>query len=347
MKINLVGAFPPPDGGTTILLKQLKDELLQNYPDVDLVITDTSLIRRHKLGAIFSFFKDMLYNTLSSDINSVHVSKNGSTYLAPIVLFISLISNKKFHFRMFGGVFDEYYKEQKGIKKILLNILLERSDLIYFETKGIVNYFKDLLKNKNIVHYSNSRKKTNVRKVLEDNKIMNFIFVGAVKESKGVDLIIKASEYFPKYKFKFAGPCGDEMKSRIIEKSNCIYLGNLEPRLIQNEISNNDCLLLPTYHFGEGYPGVILEAYSVGVPVITSDWQYIPEIVFECETGFIVKSKDLKSLIDGISKMSSLSSSDYEFYSKSCIRNFNERFVSSVLTEKFVSDMNVLMNKGR
>ncbi len=43
-------------------------------------------------------------------------------------------------------------------------------------------------------------------------------------------------------------------------------------------LSKYDEVLLPTYYPGEGYPGIIIEAYSVGIPVITTKWKSIPEI---------------------------------------------------------------------
>ena len=36
-----------------------------------------------------------------------------------------------------------------------------------------------------------------------------------------------------------------------------------------------DCLVLPTFHPGEGYPGVIAEAFVHEIPVITTiGWRY-------------------------------------------------------------------------
>lgn len=60
-------------------------------------------------------------------------------------------------------------------------------------------------------------------------------------------------------------------------------------------MGNYDALLLPTYWEGEGHPGVILEAYCAGIPVIATRWGGIPEIVTS-ETGILVEPRDVEGL---------------------------------------------------
>jgi glycosyltransferase involved in cell wall biosynthesis len=60
-------------------------------------------------------------------------------------------------------------------------------------------------------------------------------------------------------------------------------------------LSKHDILILPTFYPGEGYPGVIIEAFSVGLPVISTNWKNIPEIVNE-GNGLLVPVRDSRSL---------------------------------------------------
>lgn len=46
----------------------------------------------------------------------------------------------------------------------------------------------------------------------------------------------------------------------------------------------------------EGYPGIIIEAYSVGVPAIATNVGGIPEILEEGETGFIIEPMQVSAL---------------------------------------------------
>ena len=44
--------------------------------------------------------------------------------------------------------------------------------------------------------------------------------------------------------------------------NNVIYKGAVQPQDIYNVLSASDVLVLPTYYPGEGYPGIIIEAYA-------------------------------------------------------------------------------------
>jgi glycosyltransferase involved in cell wall biosynthesis len=55
-----------------------------------------------------------------------------------------------------------------------------------------------------------------------------------------------------------------------------------------------DIFILPSYH--EGLPLVLLEAMSVGLPVIASDVGGVPDVVDHEVNGFLVPPKDVNSL---------------------------------------------------
>jgi len=57
-------------------------------------------------------------------------------------------------------------------------------------------------------------------------------------------------------------------------------------------------MLFPTFWVGEGFPGIIIDAYIAGLPIIASDWNLNGEIIDEKETGFIIKKKDSIQLKD-------------------------------------------------
>lgn len=71
------------------------------------------------------------------------------------------------------------------------------------------------------------------------------------------------------------------------------YKGVLNPKNINFVLSEYDALVLLTRYEGEGFPGSILDAYISGIPVLVTDWLFLPEFVDEGETGFVVKDVDL------------------------------------------------------
>ncbi|MEZ8612213.1 glycosyltransferase [Vibrio sp. 10N.239.311.D11] len=342
MKLHVVGGLPGPLGGTTVLFDQLVRDLKKD-DSIELFISDTCSIRNQGLIFKLRFLLLAIIYTIKSDVTSVHVSSSGSITIAPLLLFISKISNRKYSFRMFGGVYDQFYMSSNKPIRLIIGFILNKSDLVYFETHKLTKYFRDIFPHSKIQQYSNSRpsSKTNARVNINEN----YVYLGAIKKTKGVFDIIEASKFYPNVTFDFYGPIlDDDFIDSISCISNCNYKGVVEPNEIIKVLASYKALLLPTYHFGEGYPGVIIEAYSIGVPVIASNWQCIPEIVLDGKTGFLINTKDIASLREAIDNLSELPPENLSKISRNCISFFNKEFNSTMLSKKFKDQINLLVN---
>ena len=49
---------------------------------------------------------------------------------------------------------------------------------------------------------------------------------------------------------------------------------------------------------GEGFPGVIIDAFISGLPVIASDWNLNSEIIEDGINGFLIEPKDANALAE-------------------------------------------------
>lgn len=118
------------------------------------------------------------------------------------------------------------------------------------------------------------------------------VFIGQVKREKGVFETIEALAGLKDFTCDFYGPVLDRDREAFLGAvagaSNVHYRGIAVPEDVCTIIGGYDLLLLPSYHAGEGYPAVILEAFAAGVPVVASDWKAIPELVADGERGIIV-----------------------------------------------------------
>jgi glycosyltransferase involved in cell wall biosynthesis len=126
-----------------------------------------------------------------------------------------------------------------------------------------------------------------------------FLFIGQIKRSKGiVELIEVFDELGADYSLEIYGMIKEKELDFI--KTNSNYKGSINHSETDAVYRNNDVLVLPTYYEGEGYPGAIIEAFANSLPVITTNWMSIPEIVNDDINGILIKPMSKKELKEAI-----------------------------------------------
>lgn len=75
-----------------------------------------------------------------------------------------------------------------------------------------------------------------------------------------------------------------------LRRNRVIYKGLIKPETVAEIMGQYDLLLFPTRHHGEGYPGTLVEAAMVGLPIIASKWRSLPEMFPDGELFFIEPS---------------------------------------------------------
>lgn len=132
-----------------------------------------------------------------------------------------------------------------------------------------------------------------------------FIFAGRMDKLKGVDILLEAWKLMgtdaPKLLICGTGPMEDWCKE-YIKKNNLStvemkgFVPNTEAKKL---IANSKTLILPTQWY-EGFPMTIVEAYSVGTPVIGSNIGNVGSLIEDGVTGFKFAQNDKKSMISTI-----------------------------------------------
>ncbi len=57
-------------------------------------------------------------------------------------------------------------------------------------------------------------------------------------------------------------------------------------------------MLFPTWYEGEGFAGVVVDAFCAGVPLIATDWKYNPQVIIHGENGIIYSVNEREKLKD-------------------------------------------------
>jgi len=306
MKILLIGPLPPPVGGARVLFKQLVNDL-ECMEDINIDVIDIPNHDFRSLKSLFDFVKvlgQVLWSIPSNDVVSLHATISQLVLLGPIVWAESKLFGKKSVLRKFGGVFDKKFSNYPSTFKWFLKKTALNMDLLLFESKSMVAFFRDILLSHDVEWYPNNRPLPDDWEILsrkaESGCAKKFVFVGHVKPTKGVIDIKTAAEALEEtIVIDVYGPLRDGLSSEDFADSKVNYCGELHPDVVWKTLRLYDVLLLPTYHIGEGYPGVILEAYCNGLPVIASAWNAIPEIVDE-DSGILVEPRNVEALRDAM-----------------------------------------------
>ena len=72
-------------------------------------------------------------------------------------------------------------------------------------------------------------------------------------------------------------------------------------------------MLFPTFYPGEGYPGIILEALNIGMPIISSDWLEIKDII-NSDCAILIEPNNIDELSRNIDNIYN----NKELYLKLC-----------------------------
>lgn len=176
-----------------------------------------------------------------------------------------------------GVIEAKFYSLLKTYKKV--DLFVCPSNFLENKLLSAKGYYEG--KTKTIHNFINKEKfSNNGRK--EDSYI---IFVGRLSKEKGIENIAGAAKLIPEYDFVVAGSGPDEDMLKDIP--NVRLAGFLTGDKLTELMGNAKVLLLPSVCY-ENCPLSILEAHSLGVPVVTMNSGGMAELVKDGVTGTLV-----------------------------------------------------------
>ncbi len=143
----------------------------------------------------------------------------------------------------------------------------------------------------------------------KDSDTIVFIIVGRLLKEKGVAHFLEAAKIlksrYPNTEFHLVGAPSDDDPSGIsngilkkLHEEGIIVYHKTQPNVVPF-LTNADVFVLPTY-YREGVPRSILEALSIGMPIITTNMPGCKETVLSKTNGFLIPPKELDPLIDAM-----------------------------------------------
>jgi glycosyltransferase involved in cell wall biosynthesis len=234
----------------------------------------TAAIRRLESRRVFRTIVALLLNR-----GSIVVCLFGSRSLylyTPIIFLLNKITRRKFsmmHNYVVGGWIADFLRD----KKFFLRIYSRVFDLSLVEADGLVDALE--LLGVRAQRLNNFRDISGCVEKRDFCSPYKFCFVSRVRVDKGILKVIELSERNPSWLFDVYGPIEDDTVKQELRKNrkNLRYRGSVDNRYITEVLREYHFLVLPTFYEGECQPGVLIEAFSQGVPCITSNWKFLTE----------------------------------------------------------------------
>lgn len=168
-----------------------------------------------------------------------------------------------------------------------------------------------------------------------------FVTVGRLVPYKGFEFLINCFRELPfELTIVGEGPLKNKLSSYC--PSNVHFVGEVSEADKYNIFSNSDALIVSSINRAEAYGMTIVEAFSVGLPVISSDIDTgVTYLVQEQLTGLVFPILNSQVFIEKIIEFSKnlelrhkLASNCYDFYLKNLSYDIFKRNISNLLAEE-------------
>lgn len=296
--VGHLGYSSPRIGGqiirTRITLAELETRLGQDRVHY----IDTGNIKIHPIGTLLRLRREF---SLSSDV-IVMPGPRALQFLMRMYTHWGRHYETNIHFLAIGGWLPDLLRRHT---RLLRHLSL--CNAVYVQTRRMVLELQSMGLD-NVQLLPNYRRFEVDRPVSKGiHEPFRLVFMSRMIREKGVELAAQAvqelnTEYGElRVTLDIWGPVQDGNdqwfdRFRSSLRAGVRYRGVLPPDSVNSVLPNYDCMVFPTYYSGEAFPGVVVDAYVAGIPVIASDWHDNREVIEDGETGVIVPAKDLNNL---------------------------------------------------
>ena len=281
--------------GATTIHFDLNRTGLNPINDFNSIFELKRIIRDNQIDMVFPYtIKPVIYGSIAASMTKVPV--------------ISLITGLGFTFSGASGK----AKLLQQITKRMYWYALRKNKLVIFQNKDdqklfLENGILSRSQNTTIVNGSGvnlERYPFRVKKVNSQN--VKFVIVARLIKEKGIQLFMDTATIlkkdYPSAEFHIIGGQADPPSGVNIDTIKKLHDSNtiIFHGLINNVpefLGNMHVFVLPTF-YREGVPRSILEALSVGMPVITTNTPGCKETVIPEKNGFLIPPQSLDPLVD-------------------------------------------------
>lgn len=211
---------------------------------------------------------------------------------------------------------DVAYFTSTKISTIACKYLFGLSEQIICMNSSSINRVRTIA-NKSSVYLPNPID-SDVMSIIPEIKkhIKKIIYIGFINREKGSYEILKIAEKFPNYHFMMVGMQEEQVSEQAENQKlhNITFTGRLPHNEVINMLKDSDVLLFPSH--AEGFPMTVLEAMTIGVPIVATKVGAIEDMVCQKNKEFLCDVADVNGMVEAIKKLQ-----DYDLRKQIVIEN--------------------------
>ena len=253
----------------------------------------------HSHIGVIGLLKNLVYIFLWALKNNGHVSlhctKNAFLTYGVFLWVLRIAFGVEYSIRKFAGAFDSYFLGSSKVIQLLIKKVLAGSHSNFFQTESLVGFFERY--NQRTFFMPTSR----IPKAIPRSKRYSkrFVYIGRICQAKGIPELVDAFNEIADDGFNLSIYGNIDSDIDHSELSG-FYKGLLDPSDVQHTIQDYDVLILPSKWNYEGFPGVIIESFLTGTPVVASAIGGIAELVEDNYNGILISRVSAQTIIAAV-----------------------------------------------
>jgi glycosyltransferase involved in cell wall biosynthesis len=327
INVLVVGQTPPPFHGQALGIESI---VKGNYESIRIFhvrmafsneISDIGKFQWRKLFHLISVIGKIIYTRLKHNIEVLYypvAGPNKNPMYRDMVILTStrwLFKKTIFHFRAAG--ISEIYQDLSPLLKLFFHIAYFGPDgtitMSEFSAPDcrVVKSKRDYIVHNGVDdHYSAYRSNSP-----DQDSIPKILFVGSLRESKGVLVLLEACKILHHINMDFELNIMGQFKTEQFKaevfsridtyelQSKVRFLGVLTADEKWEAYAEADIFCFPTFFESESMPRVIIEAMQFALPVVSTMWRGVPSLVQDGQTGYLVPIKDSSSVAERLERL--------------------------------------------
>jgi glycosyltransferase involved in cell wall biosynthesis len=245
--------------------------------------------------------------TSSAPLVHIHMSRGPSFWRKYIVCLITLLWRRPYVLHIHAGRFGKFYDEDCGvIAKAIVRHSLRRAATVLALSEHWRTTLLRICPDARVRTLANSVVPFDHTALAPDPVAPRILYTGRISEAKGTfDLLrgfARIAQRCPRAVLVCAGDGEGPQLLQLAEsmglKGRVTCPGWLSAEEIRKEMEKATVWALPSH--SEGVPVAMLEAMSIGLPVIVTPVGGIPEVVQNGQNGLLVAPKDIDAIAQAL-----------------------------------------------